>query len=296
MTVSSYGSRLVCLLLLLLSCAPLAAAGLDPPPTTTTLTASPNPVPMGQPVTFTATVSPADATGVVAFSSEGGGNIGCLSVAIVGGTATCTATFGDNIFGFPVSSLTITATYGGDGTHAGSASAPYVENITKPPATVILTASKPTGQAMWDAPVFYVTVMGGGGTGTVTFLSDGQVLCPAQAMVFVCGNANTLPAGTHTIVATYSGDRFVAPSQSAPLTLVLGPPPPLKQYFAEGATGGFFQTDVGVLNGSKTDVAHLKATLLPESGVPVVLDFTLDPLARRSLDLNALLGSGQGVS
>jgi hypothetical protein len=48
--------------------------------------------------------------------------------------------------------------------------------------------------------------------------------------------------------AIYSGDATYAGSASPELPLYL---PPFRQYFAEGATG-FFHTDVGLLNVSRT--------------------------------------------
>ncbi len=99
------------------------------------------------------------------------------------------------------------------------------------------------------------------------------------------------------MIATYNGDAAHAASTSAPRTLTIATdvPAPFTQYFAEGATG-FFQTDIGIVNASKTNAANVDVTLFPETGMPLVLTFTLDPLTRRSLDLNAILGPGQGVS
>jgi hypothetical protein len=70
-----------------------------------------------------------------------------------------------------------------------------------------------------------------------------------------------------------------------------------KQYFAEGATGAFFHTDVGVLNASKTSSAHLLVTLFPETlGAATSIPVQLNALQRQTLDLNAILGADWGVS
>jgi uncharacterized repeat protein (TIGR01451 family) len=66
-------------------------------------------------------------------------------------------------------------------------------------------------------------------------------------------------------------------------------------HFAEGATGPFFHTDVGVLNASPTDAANVTFTVFPDGGAAVTpLTFTLPPLGRRSIDLNTLLGGRSG--
>ena len=43
---------------------------------------------------------------------------------------------------------------------------------------------------------------------------------------------------------------------------------PFTQYFAEGATG-FFQTDIGIVNASKTNAGQRDVTLFPETGLPL---------------------------
>lgn len=69
------------------------------------------------------------------------------------------------------------------------------------------------------------------------------------------------------------------------------------QFFAEGATG-FFRTNIGVFNASRTELAHVLVTLFTETpGDAVSLPFTLEPLQRRSIDVNAELGTRRtGIS
>jgi uncharacterized repeat protein (TIGR01451 family) len=70
-----------------------------------------------------------------------------------------------------------------------------------------------------------------------------------------------------------------------------------RQYFAEGATGDFFQTEIGMLNASAAETAHVLTLLQPEVGDAArQLWLTLDPLHRRSLDVNELMGANLGVS
>ncbi|MGH9162676.1 MAG: IPT/TIG domain-containing protein, partial [Vicinamibacteraceae bacterium] len=70
------------------------------------------------------------------------------------------------------------------------------------------------------------------------------------------------------------------------------------QHFAEGATGNFFKTDIGVLNASRDAAANVLVTLLPETGaVPISLRQMLNPLQRMSVDANEqLAGAEIGVS
>ena len=88
------------------------------------LTASSPSVNLGTPVTLTATVTPSDATGTVTFTgfAETGPAIGQIFTlgegTVSGGVATLSATL--PFFG----PITVSAGYGGDGTHAAETSAP----------------------------------------------------------------------------------------------------------------------------------------------------------------------------
>jgi hypothetical protein len=94
-----------------------------------------------------------------------------------------------------------------------------------------VTSSAPTAQV--GTPVtFTATVTSTAGlipTGTVAFSSDGVGI--GSAPLGAGGQASltvaTLPAGTHQIVATYSGSALLNPSTSPPLTqVIVGPIPP----------------------------------------------------------------------
>lgn len=77
------------------------------------LSSSLNPALPGQAVTFTATVTPAGATGEVSFDT-GTGSSGCASAALVAGIATCTTTY------VGAGTRWVTAAYAGDAVHSGS--------------------------------------------------------------------------------------------------------------------------------------------------------------------------------
>jgi hypothetical protein len=82
-----------------------------------------------------------------------------------------------------------------------------------------------------DLVTFTATVSGGSSpTGTVKFTSDGGSISVAcDAVLLVSGHAqcatNALTAGTHSIVATYSGDASNASSSGMLSQTVIGPTP-----------------------------------------------------------------------
>ena len=113
---------------------------LPPPPgdpSTTTLSASSDTTPLGQPVTFTAVVAPADATGTVTFLN-GPTVLGQVPVGDAG-TATLTSS------ALPVGTNSITARYSGNADYAASTSAVVVHTVTAVPN---ITA---------DVPAFVIT-------------------------------------------------------------------------------------------------------------------------------------------
>jgi YVTN family beta-propeller protein len=122
----------------------IGAAVPAPTPTpVTTVTSSQNPATSGQPVTFTAMVSPADG-GTITFSS--GPATLCRAVPltyVIGSTyqATCTTT------ALPAGRDTITATYPGDASYTTSVGT-LTQTITGPPAKVSFSA--PTDLTAFD--------------------------------------------------------------------------------------------------------------------------------------------------
>jgi hypothetical protein len=111
--------------------------GTPPPPTTTalTLTASPNPITVGQSVTLTAVVAPTDGGGSVAFHADGSttpmSNCAAQALTPTGGSyqATCSTT------GLAVGSHTLSAAYTGDASYAGSSGSTNlpVAGLSEPP-------------------------------------------------------------------------------------------------------------------------------------------------------------------
>ncbi|MBP7864540.1 MAG: Ig-like domain repeat protein [Acidobacteria bacterium] len=186
--------------------------------TTTSLGAAPNPSRVGQPVTFTATVTvnaPGSGapTGTVTFL-EGATTLGTGTLA--GGAATLTTA------ALGVGPHTVTARYDGDAAFNPSTSPAGTQTVQKADTTTGLNAApNPSvyGQAVTFTATVAVTAPGAGTpTGTVTFLEGATTLGTGTLSG---GTATfTTPAlgvGPHTVTARYDGDPSFNPSTSAPL-------------------------------------------------------------------------------
>ncbi len=106
--------------------------------TVTGIESSLNPSVFGDDVTFTATVIPSASapgvpTGTVTFT-EGGNVLGTAPVTTVGGQRKASLTI-DSLSG---GSHAIVATYSGDGTYSGSASAAYTQVVERAESTLIV--------------------------------------------------------------------------------------------------------------------------------------------------------------
>ena len=176
---------------------------------TTTMTSSQNPSLFGQPLTFTATLSPVapatgTPTGTVAFF-DGGSPIG-------------TATLSAGVASFTTSALaagnhTITTNYGGDVNFNGSTGSltgnPQV--VSKSSSSTAVTASpNPSifGQSVtFNATVSAVAPGTGTPTGTIVFLDGGSTIGTGTLTAGVATlTTSALTAGNHTITTTYGGD------------------------------------------------------------------------------------------
>jgi hypothetical protein len=188
--------------------------------TTTTLSSAPSPSGYGQSVTFTATVSPADGGGTVSFSADGNPVTGCssqsLTLAGANYEATCTTS------SMTAGSHVIDAAYTGDTNYSGS-SGTTTQTVTREPTATVLsseTAPSTYGQAV----TFTATVSPADGQGTVSFVSTTgkktAALCTRQGLSQVGDSyqasctTSSLAAGTHTVMAAYSGDTDYAGSSA----------------------------------------------------------------------------------
>jgi hypothetical protein len=175
--------------------------------TTTTLSSSANPSVPGQPVTFTATVSPASGTGTptgtVTFSDRGS-QIGTATLNS-GGTATIVPATP-----LALGSHAITASYGGDQNFAASTGS--LTQTVSPAATTPAVTSSANPSAPGQAVTYTAAVSPVPDGGTVTF-SDGGIPmtgCVALPVDTSTGTATCQrgykTTGTHPITAAYSGD------------------------------------------------------------------------------------------
>jgi hypothetical protein len=183
------------------------------------VTASANPVALGQSVTFTVTVSATapgagTPTGTVTFND--------------GSTVLGTATLSARKATFTTASLAagphvITVAYSGDANFLGSTSAAITETVnSQTQATTTTTlAANPTTVVYGQSVSFTAGVSASSGTptGTVTFM-DGST--PLGTAALSAGQASlavaSLSAGSHSITAVYNGDANDQGSTSAAVT------------------------------------------------------------------------------
>ena len=199
----------------------------------------------GNDETLTATVASvgggAVPTGTVSFAPTNLGTgpmpgyIVC-NAKLVNGTGSCTVDPPVGTWGF----VLYEATYSGDSTHTGSVSAGEHKLITPDPTftTVEGPATAAAGSVTITADVVPNTYGGLGynilagysetGGDTVQFSVDGITVCAASALqwnattkVNYATCAATLAAGSHSVVATYSGDEYTdgSPSESFTITV-----------------------------------------------------------------------------
>jgi hypothetical protein len=181
--------------------------------TATTLTSSSQPSVFGQRVTFTATVNvvapgSGDPNGTVAFQIDGrdAGN-----AHLGGGQATM------SVSDLSVGTHDVRAVYSATGDFTGSADS-LAQTVNRADTSMQVVSS--ANPSVVGFPVTFTThvmarVPGAGTpTGSIQFQMDGADLGPTVVLIGGSAGITTsgLPAGTHTISATYSGDESFAGS------------------------------------------------------------------------------------
>jgi hypothetical protein len=189
--------------------------------TSVMLAVAPNPAPLGQTLTFTATVSSSQGTptGSVTFYFNGGPvGTGTLNDAGV-------ATFSLSTVGDSIKSYTAIAGSSGSSTYKISQSGLVTVTLTKAIPGVNITASpNPAVPPASVTLTAYVTGVAGTPTGTVTFRVNGTCIGSKTLSgnsVTLTASTSGLPYGTYPVVATYSGDATYTSGHSATLPVVL---------------------------------------------------------------------------
>ena len=180
----------------------------------------------GQTVTVSATVRATSGTptGSVQFAVNGV-NYGA-AVALNIGTANIMLT------GLPAGTNAITATYSGDNTFASSTGTALSLVVTPATTTTSLASSisattpVPPGTSVVLTATVASSISSPAPTGTVTFTTGTTVLgmVPLSTAGVATLTSTTLPTGTYSVTATYSGDTGFAGSNSNTVAISLLPP------------------------------------------------------------------------
>ncbi|MGA2813549.1 MAG: Ig-like domain repeat protein [Candidatus Acidiferrum sp.] len=195
--------------------------------TTTSVTPSSTQLTTGQSITLTVSVAPKTGSGTPSGTVtvlDGQTQLGAAS--LVAGTASYSTT------NLSVGSHSITVTYSGDANFAPSASTP-VSVAVAAPAKINTSTSlsvSATQITAGSSVTFNTRVAPASGsvapTGTISFL-DSQVSIGSVALTSASAqfSAANLSAGTHSIIAVYSGDANFQPSSSLAATVTVASPP-----------------------------------------------------------------------
>src|SRR5712691_4890512 len=184
-----------------------------------TVTSSSNPSVFGQPVTFTATLTPANATGTVQFL-DGVTNLGA-PVTVSNGTATLLTS------SLSIGGHSITAVYSGDGNFAGNTGSLPIQTVNQAQSSTNISSS--VNPSVFGQPVLFTATVSaappGAGTltGTLQF-KDGTTNLGAPVAVnngSATFSTSSLAVGQHSITAVYSGDsNFAGSTGSLPTQTV----------------------------------------------------------------------------
>jgi hypothetical protein len=198
-------------------------------PTSTAITSiQPSAPTFGQPITFTATVTPitlvVGPSGTITFSVDGVPQAPSPVVLTDDGfvgLATFTAS------GLTAGVHTITASYSGDVSFDPSVS--QVFSVTVGQASTTTTLAALPDPAVVGQPLTLTAAVSGSG-GTVTFTIDGVPQSPVALVPKPDGisgvatfTTTSLGAGTHAIGARYSGDSNFDPSVAPAISVVVAP-------------------------------------------------------------------------
>jgi len=194
-----------------------------PPPVapSVALTASPNPVSVGQSATLTATVTGSSGTpGGTVYFLYGSTEIGSATLNSSG-----VATFSASTKTIPSGSYAVTASYGGSSTYAAATSSPITVVVNAAATSASVTAS-PNPVYPGQTVTLKATVSSAAGTpaGSVAFsaLGDqlGSVPLNGSGVATLAASVGGVPVGSYAVTASYGGNTQFAAS-SAKVTVAL---------------------------------------------------------------------------
>ena len=195
----------------------------NPASSTAALSSSANPSIVGAGVTFTASVTGNAPTGTVNFTNGGTTIGGCGAVALSGAGNTRTAAC--STLALNVGTRSIVATYAGNTGNIASSSTPLSQVVN--PASSTTTLSSSANPAVVGASItFTASLTGHAPTGTVNFKDAGTTISGCGTVALSgAGNTRTaacstsgLSLGTHSVIASYSGDGANTASSSGLLS------------------------------------------------------------------------------
>lgn len=183
-----------------------------------TLSSGANPSVIGSALVFAATVTP-PGKGAVQFLDGGTPISG--SIPLSGGTASLSTS------DLALGTHSITARYTGDNRLMPSVSPELIQTVVKGNTTVSISLTAGTNPSIaGDSLTFAATVAPSSATGTIVFLDNGIAI--SGNLPLSAGSArittSSLPIGTHSITAQYSGDATFDGSVSAAFVQAVNSP------------------------------------------------------------------------
>jgi hypothetical protein len=202
----------------------MGATESDYPPAGATLFSSLQRSPLGQPVAFTATFTPTDGGGTVAFYADGSttpiSECGAQALTQVTGStyeATCTTS------SLPLGTHAISAVYSGDSAYSAITGNLAGGQDVVPPILPSLSSS--ANPSVYGQPVtFTATIVPSDGSGTVAFTADGNPIpgCTGQPLTLLGGTDYTATCTTSSL-AVNPAEGISASYLAGNLSLALHP-------------------------------------------------------------------------